>query len=489
MPDLIVKHLKPIFGVIVLSGTTVILGFTLFQSLYPGRLPAEPSRHWAMIGIVVALMLVYGVAIWFRSKTRYSTEGDAETFYYLGFIFTLVTLVATFAPLLATEAKLETKAVLGLFGLGLITTFVGLAGRVFFYQLTGDQPDSVDEHARRLSNAYAQAARAIEASTLQITKAHSQADGHLKEAYSATVTAIRTVAERANQEHSRVTSEAARQLTKMIEDVSRRAETLLKELESRVAALQLPSEKLGERLGAVLQELVQRGEKLGQAIESLESGFGSLDGVLSKALKTVSESASALGGLGGATAAASASIDGATQNIEALSNRLADLIKLLNEVLKAADKTREIARSVDVLSKAIGEAEAVWKNFAASAEIADKSASSAGTAMGNLESSVKSAAQSAIKMGESLQKVSERSNALAETGARAAKLAEGMVDAQRRLSEQISSDVVGLIKKYDDAVRTLADRLQDDLKASDDAVRKVHQNLIDASRFIIAQVK
>lgn len=483
MPELILKHLKSIFAILVLLGVAVILGFTLL----PG--PHSPSRHWVMIGIVVTLMLFYGAVVWLRSKTQYSTEDDAETFYYLGFIFTLVTLVATFVPLLATETKLESKMVLGLFGLGLITTFVGLVGRVFFYQLPVATPDSVDEHVRRLSNAYAEAARAIEASTPQITKARSQADEHLKEVYSATVTAIRTVAERANQEYSHFTTEAARQLTDMIGDASRRAESVLKELESRVFALRLPPAELGDRLGAVLHDLVQRGEKLGQAMESLEGGFGALDRGLSNALKSVAEGATALGGLGGAASTASVSISSATQNIEALSSRLAALTQPLNEVLKASDKIQEIARSLDVLSKAIGEAGAEWKNFAAGAKMAGKSASSAGTAIANLESSARSVAQSTINMGGSLQRVSEQSNTLAETAARAAKLAEGMVDAQRRLSEQISSDVIELIRKYEDVVRKLGDSFGEDLKASEDAVRQVHQNLIDASRFIIAQVK
>ena len=426
MPGLILKHLKSLFAILVLLGVAVILGFTLLQG------PHSPSRHWVMIGIVVTLMLFYGAVVWLRSKTQYSTADDADTFYYLGFIFTLVTLVATFTPLLATETKLESKMVLGLFGLGLITTFVGLAGRVFFYQLPVEAPDSVDEHARRLSNAYAEAARAIEASMPKIA---------------------------------------------------------------------------GEHLGAVLHDLVQRGEKLGQAMESLENGFGALDRGLSNALKSVSEGATALGGLGGEASTASVSISSATQNIEALSSRLVALTQPLSEVLKASDKIQEIARSLDVLSKAIGEAGADWKNFAVSAKMAGKSASIAGTAIANLESSARSAAQSTINMGGSLQRVSEQSNTLAETAARAAKLAEGMVDAQRRLSEQISSDVIELIKKYEgavsklgdsfvedliaseDAVRKLGNSFAVDLKASEDAIRQVHQNLVDASQFILKQVK
>lgn len=465
MCELISKHLKALFAIFVVLGVAVILGFTILQGPQSGRLPGEPSRHWVMIGIVVALMLVYGGAVWVRSKTHYATEGDGETFYYLGFIFTLATLVATFAPLLGTETKPESKVVLGLFGLGLITTFVGLAGRIFFFQLAGDQPDSADERARRLSSAYVEAARAIEASTLQITKAHSHAEERLKDAYSATVKAIGTVAAQATQEYSRVTSDAGRQLTNMIGDASHRAESVLKELEARVVGLRLPPSELGEQLGEALHDLVQRSQKLGQAIQSMEGAFAALERGISTALKSVSEGATALNGLGGAAGAASVSSSRATESIETLSV------------------------SVDALRKTVGEAEAACKNLAGNAELASHSAASTATAVGNLANSVRSAGQAATKMGGSLQTLSDRSNTLAEMAARGVKLAQGIVDTQGRLSEQISSELAELIRQYNDAVRTVGKTLQEDLKASEDAVRRVHQNLIEASRFIITQVK
>src|SRR5204862_406504 len=80
------------------------------------------------------LIVVYGVLLWIRSRTTDASEADGETFYYLGFIYTLATLVATFAPLLNSAERPESRQVLGFFGLGLITTFVGLAGRIVFAQ-------------------------------------------------------------------------------------------------------------------------------------------------------------------------------------------------------------------------------------------------------------------------------------------------------------------------------------------------------------------
>ena len=45
------------------------------------------------------------------------------------------------------------------------------------------------------------------------------------------------------------------------------------------------------------------------------------------------------------------------------------------------------------------------------------------------------------------------------------------------------------LRKHGDAAGALATRLQEDLRASEEAVRKVHHHLIDASRFILSKVE
>src|SRR5262249_57663426 len=129
-----------------------------------------------------------------------ASEADGETFYYLGFIYTLATLVATFAPLLNSSDRPESRHVLGLFGLGLVTTFVGLAGRIVFAQTSAAALERPEEDARRLCDAYAEAARAIERSTVRIVHAQQRAEGHLSESYSGAVEAIRILSGRVTQQ-------------------------------------------------------------------------------------------------------------------------------------------------------------------------------------------------------------------------------------------------------------------------------------------------
>src|SRR5689334_5517587 len=149
--------LPAIFIGFIAMGVSVILSFSWIYRDSPGG-----AWHWTMIALVVGLMIVYGVALWIRSRTAHASEGDGETFYYLGFIYTLATLVATFAPLLNSSERPDSRQVLGFFGLGLITTFVGLAGRIVFAQASSGALASPENDARRLGDAYTEAARAIE---------------------------------------------------------------------------------------------------------------------------------------------------------------------------------------------------------------------------------------------------------------------------------------------------------------------------------------
>jgi len=223
-----VASLPSTFMGFIAVGVGVILTFSWSYRGTPGAV-----RHWTMIGLVVGLMVVYGVVLWIRSRTEHASENDGETFYYLGFIYTLVTLVATFAPLLNSAERPESRHVLGLFGLGLITTFVGLTGRIVFAQTSPGAFASPEIDARRLGDAYAEAARAIERSTVRIVHAQQRAEGHLSESYSGAVETIRILSGRVTQQFESMSAQVLKDFATVIERVSLGAESALGEVRDR----------------------------------------------------------------------------------------------------------------------------------------------------------------------------------------------------------------------------------------------------------------
>jgi len=78
--------------------------------------------------------------------------------------------------------------------------------------------------------------------------------------------------------------------------------------------------------------------------------------------------------------------------------------------------------------------------------------------------------------------------ALTEITERAVRLGKDAVATQIQLSAQISGPLADQLRKHSEAAGALANRLQEDLRTSEEAVRRVHHHLIDASRFILSKV-
>src|SRR5262245_46206526 len=223
-----VASLPSIFMGFIVVGVGVILTFSWAYRDSPAG-----AWHWAMVAIVVGLMVVYGALLWIRLKTDEAVNSDGETFYYLGFIYTLATLVATFAPLINSNGRLETRHVLGMFGLGLITTFVGLAGRIVFAQTVFEDASSPEDNARRLGDAYAEAARSIEHSTVRIVRAQERAEGHLNEAYTDAVDSIHLLSGRASEQLEAMSTQVLKRFAAVVERLARDAESAFAELRNQ----------------------------------------------------------------------------------------------------------------------------------------------------------------------------------------------------------------------------------------------------------------
>ena len=103
---------------------------------------------------LVGLMIFLGLIIYKKSRGNSVNINDPNDFYYLGFIFTIYSLIAGFLPyaFIPTGEVINEKKVLSAFGLGMLTTFVGLAGRQILLQLF-DKPDDETENTRiRIQN-------------------------------------------------------------------------------------------------------------------------------------------------------------------------------------------------------------------------------------------------------------------------------------------------------------------------------------------------
>jgi hypothetical protein len=554
-----VASLPSIFLGFIVVGVGVISTFSWAYRGAPGG-----AWHWAMVALVVGLMVVYGALLWIRSKTDDAADGDA--FYYLGFIYTLATLVATFAPLLNSGGRLETRHVLGMFGLGLITTFVGLAGRIVFAQTLSEEASGAEDNARRLGDAYAEAARSIERSTVRIVRAQERAEGHLNEAYTGavdsihllsgrateqlesmsaqilkrfaavvervgaeaesafaelrnraireidvassqaaqshqrakeqvddlatgTASAVRTVTEHVVQDFTRIARESATELTAFLHQASRNVAGALQEVESRLAALRLPPEDVGQKLTAILTELTERAELLRQTSAKVGAVYGEFEGVLGNAVQGAQDGSRAFQALTVSADAATAAVTSAKTNVERFGQQLTQLGDLTAGFEKFPQEAATIIAALSSLRTNLGEANRAWAEVAEVTDGASKSIVRAGAALSTLEHGTQAAEQSVLNWSGGLTKASVGLEALSEIAERAVRLGNDAVTTQARLSAQLSGPLADQLRNQGEAASALVKRLQEDLRASEEAVRKVHHHLIDASRFILSKVE
>jgi hypothetical protein len=553
--------LPSIFIGFIAVGASVILSFSW---IYRGR-PGGPW-HWTMIALVVGLMLVYGVVLWVRSRTEYASEGDGETFYYLGFIYTLATLVATFAPLLNSAERPDTRQVLGLFGLGLSTTFVGLAGRIVFAQTGPGAIESPEHNARKLADAYAEAARAIERSTVRIVHAQQRAEGHLNESYSGAVDAIHTlsvrvteqfdtmsaevlkrfgavidristetestfanlrsraardveiasrqvvkthevvkeqieglaagtagavrgVSEQVVQDFARIARESAAELTAFVRHANTNVAATLEEFETRLGELRLPPEDLGQKLVVVLTELTERAELLRRATSVVGASYSELEGVLANAVQGARDGSRAFSALTVSTDAATAAVTSAKTNVSEFATQLNRVAPMASGLEKFPQEAATVMAALGSLRSSLTEANRAWSEVAGVTDDATQSIAKAGAAFSTLEHGTRAAEQSVLNWSGGLTKATIGLETLTEIAERAMRLGNDAVTAQAQLSAQISGPLADQLRKHSEAAGALVDRLQEDLRASEDAVRKVHHHLIDASRFILSKVE
>lgn len=101
--------------------------------------------QYVVTAVPVSLMCIYVMVAIVTKRYRIRADKVGDNVYYLGFLFTLVSLA--YALWSFTAAATATETIITSFGIAIITTIVGLAGRVLFNQMRED-PVEYEREAR-----------------------------------------------------------------------------------------------------------------------------------------------------------------------------------------------------------------------------------------------------------------------------------------------------------------------------------------------------
>jgi len=470
-----VTHFRLTFAGFVLAGAALI--FALSKTAL--RADQEGSAHWGLMGAVLGLMVLFGVVVWARSRSEFANDTDGETFYYLGFIYTLLTLVASFIPLLASGARPLTHQVLGLFGLGLVTTFFGLAGRILFLQGRGSQ--SVDTNAERLGHAYLEAARQIEATVRGMARVEAELDSVLKRTHQSVAESLLKAMQQIADHSKRLFEDSNRQIADLIRNTAQQVDGTLRgaaenmglaldSLKSKILELKLPPPQLAEQLEKRLQDLIQvsgaaghAGEKFQAAVIDAEKGLAQMGPQAASATEAIATITTAIHNAVNGIKESEASIAGLNARLEVLKKvcgESAESVGVLGTNLKAA------AIQVDGT-------EHTFVAFRESMAQLGTTTSSTAPVVGQLGAQAKS----------SVQQLAELVAAISSVEGLASKITQSQEQTSRVLFRGIE-----LLKEHQERVEALSRLLDADLKLSEDALKKVHKHLIDATQFILSKV-
>jgi hypothetical protein len=333
------------------------------------------------------------------------------------------------------------------------------------------------------------AAREVETASRQVVQTHEVVKEQIEGLATGTAGAVRNVSEQLVQDFARIARDSATELTAFVRHTNSHVAGTLAEFEARLGALQLPPEDVGQKLTAVVTELTERAELLRRATSVVGAAYSELEGVLASAVQGARDGSRAFSALAVSADAATAAVTSAKTNVSQFATQLSQVGDVATGLDKFPQEAATVVAALGNLRGSLTEANRAWSAVAGVTEDATQSIARAGAAFSTLEQGTRAVEQSVLNWNGGLTKATMGLETLTEIAERAVRLANDAVSAQAQLSAQITGPLGEELRKHSEAAAGLAARLQEDLRASEDAVRKVHHHLIDASRFILSKVE
>jgi len=127
-------------AIFFLIGVFGIWGIKEFQISPTARFsPNVFATSWAL-----AVMIAYAILVYNTRKLRLREDTSGDNIYYLGFLFTLVSLAVSLS---SYQASSGVQDIIGAFGVGVASTILGLVLRIVFSQMRED-PIEVEREVR-----------------------------------------------------------------------------------------------------------------------------------------------------------------------------------------------------------------------------------------------------------------------------------------------------------------------------------------------------
>jgi chaperonin cofactor prefoldin len=213
---------------------------------------SQPYTMVSLVGLLGAYA-VYGMTL-----SKKNTLQFADSLYYMGFLWALFALIATFvvwpAPTLTADAVLTT------FGYALVTTFAGLLLRLLVIQFHDTLPDRLVYAQETIDRRVAALTQQINEAAMEITSFRNRATSELGGSLHEFVRSLEDARERIAEQH--------RTMTTMMTDGF---DSSLNDILGRLATIQIPQETLTAEVAKLIGALRKGGEDVEEAMQRLKA--------------------------------------------------------------------------------------------------------------------------------------------------------------------------------------------------------------------------
>lgn len=315
------------------------------------------------IGIPIALIVAYALLTISRTRFRLRYDQAGDNCYYMGFIFTLVSLgVALYQIRHGTSAQEFGIGVVRDFGLALSTTIAGIICRVSLTQLRED-PHDIEEATRRELIDYSRALSGqMQASVSMLAEVRQTTEDRLKNYVF---------------EMSQVVGEHQRR-TEELRDSTKTLSDSIGKLAADFASTEIPTGKLREATAATMNAISALNGTLVRANAALSDIEGTSRKVAdsyrlrlqvgAEMAEQESRVATALAGSAGATSDFSSRTREATTALQEMKGGTEALKTMEDEVRAVTEALRTATRSIAGASSRLATAETTLSSHIATAE-------------------------------------------------------------------------------------------------------------------------
>ena len=221
------SRIKIVFGTVYILGSLVIFFSSKFLTPFIAML------------ILILLMGSYIVGIFFLQKKMnlfIRDEQLGDSFYYLGFLFTLTALVATLLNINIESVSIE--ELLNNFGIAIITTLIGLTGRILFSQFRESFDELKEESEAKISESVRKLKTQLD-SSIDILRQQSIS---IAQNTDKTLQDSSASLRRFMEENNKVLQETTEKSKKAIEEFNSRAS----EISLKLSKINIPTDKFKE---------------------------------------------------------------------------------------------------------------------------------------------------------------------------------------------------------------------------------------------------